>query len=543
MSTRPAAVVLHDLTFGYAGGAAPALRGVSFAVPDGTILGVVGRAGAGKSTLCAVCTGFVPHFFAGDLSGTARVDGEPVLERSPAQLAGHVALVGGSAFSQISGARQTVFEEVAFALENTGVARAEIILRVEAALETLQIRNLRDRSPYALSGGQQQRMLIAGALALRPSVLVLDEPTAQLDPPAVADLGRLLRELATRGTTIVVAEHRLEWVAEVADAVLALDVGAVLAHGPTATVLADERLRERGIGWARPTQYALAARAQGSWPAAQPLATTIDGLRAGLRGPLQIRPPAPPAADAVTEPLVRTERISYTYPSGVTALRDATLQIVRGETVGLLGRNGAGKSTLVRHLNGLLRPSSGRVQVMDLDTQRVSVARCARHVGIVFQDIRNQLFARSVREELAFGPRNLGFKPERVRELVDQTLRVLQLETAADTHPYDLPAPQRRLVAVGAALAMDVDLLVLDEPTAGLDVASVELLGDVIRVTAAQGKSVLVVTHDLDFCFERLDRVVIMRDGQITHDAPTHTLRADTPQLVDSVGLPLMLRV
>jgi energy-coupling factor transport system ATP-binding protein len=235
--------------------------------------------------------------------------------------------------------------------------------------------------------------------------------------------------------------------------------------------------------------------------------------------------------------------VRFSYPSGVEALRGVSLSIGTGERVALLGHNGAGKSTLVRHLNGLLRPSSGRAQVAGVETRATTVAKCARHVGIVFQDIRNQLFARTVRDELRFGPRNLGHSTAQIEAQVERALAALKLGDVAGEHPYDLPPAQRRLVAIAAVLALDSAMLVLDEPTAGLDNASIDLLEDLARDLANAGKSVVVVSHDLDFCFEALDRVVLMRDGRIELDSAWSALDdAALTTLEGSVGLPLALR-
>jgi energy-coupling factor transport system ATP-binding protein len=224
-------------------------------------------------------------------------------------------------------------------------------------------------------------------------------------------------------------------------------------------------------------------------------------------------------------------------------LRGVSLQIGAGERIALLGRNGAGKSTLLRHTNGLLRPSSGQVLVASTDTRKTTVARCSRHVGIVFQDIRNQLFARTVRDELRFGPRNLKYPAAQVEALVESAMAALGLTQFADTHPYDLPPALRRLVAVGAVLAMNSDVLVLDEPTAGLDNPSIALLKALAEDLAAQGKSIVVVSHDLDFCFEALDRVILLQSGQIALDSSWSRLDQQTLAVLEAdVGLPLALQ-
>ncbi|MFQ3630301.1 ABC transporter ATP-binding protein [Roseiflexus sp.] len=557
-------IALHNVTFTYAGATEAALRDVTLAAPAGQICAVIGRAGAGKSTLCALCAGFVPHFFRGRLTGSAIVDDVPIATHPIAELVRHVALVGSNAFSQISGARFTVYDEVAFGLENLGVPRPAMIERVEWALHALGIDHLRDRSPYALSGGQQQRMVIAAALAMNPPVLALDEPTSQLDPPAMIELADVLRSLSRQGMTILVAEHRLEWVADVAERVVALDHGAVLADGAPASVLTDPRLCEHGIGWPRPAQMAAQARAEGRWAPERPLPITVADLAAGLRAAaadqesmngqgntphgLTVRPVAEMdealSMTPVAEPVVTLDEVHFTYPTGVEALRGVSLTVRRGERIALVGRNGAGKSTLVRHLNGLLRPSRGRVLVDGVDTRTTTVARCARSVGVVFQDVRNQLFARTVRDEIRFGPRNLGFAPERVDALTEAAIDALDLHDVVSEHPYDLPPARRRLVAIAAVLAMDTALLVLDEPTAGLDNASIALLKRLIEQLTERQRSVLVVSHDLDFCYEALDRVVLMRDGRIAFDGRFAEIdQVQTAALDSDVGLPIALRL
>ncbi|MBK9712925.1 MAG: ABC transporter ATP-binding protein [Kouleothrix sp.] len=582
-------ISLHDITFTYAIGGAPALRGVTLDVPDDQICAVVGRAGAGKSTLCALCAGFIPNFYQGRLAGAAKVDGQNVLEQPVAELVRHVGLVGSNPFSQISGARFTVYEEIGFGLENLGLPRDEIAERIEWAIAAMQLDELRDRSPYALSGGQQQRMVLAATLAMRPPVLVLDEPTAQLDPPTTAHLAELLRALARQGTTILFAEHRLEWTAELAERVVVLDQGEIIADGPAAEVLAAPILTERGIRLPRPAAFARRARAQGLWPAGRALPVTLEGLVAGLieeRGSTKDQGPRTdgqsttddrrPIADnragvdtqtrlgvgggdpssnkdaasrslvfrpsSEKKAIIQIENVRFSYPTGVEALRGVSLAIGPGERVALLGRNGAGKSTLLRHMNGLLLPASGQVLVAGVDTRKTTVARCARQVGIVFQDIRNQLFARTVRDELRFGPRNLGYRGAELEALVDRSIEALGLGAVADQHPYDLPSALRRLVAIAAVLALNSQVLILDEPTAGLDNPSIALLSALARDLAGQGKSIVVVSHDLDFCFEALDRVILLQDGQVTLDSSWDRLdRPARAALAHDVGLPLAL--
>ena len=549
-------VSIQNVTFTYAGEPQPALRALTLDIPAQQICGLIGVAGAGKSTLCALAAGFIPQFYDGTFAGQALVDEQNVVERTISELVRHVGLVSANPFSQISGARFSVFEEVAFGLENLGLARDDIEARVIWALGAMRITDLRDRSPYALSGGQQQRMVIAATLALRPPVLVLDEPTGQLDPPSVEELGTLLRELAHSGTTILVAEQRLDWLAALADRVIALDHGRIIADGSPQAVLTDPLLIERGIGWPRPATLAAQLRERGQISASGPLPVTEDTLLASISAARRIQNSEFKVQSSEFEtqnsklkihnsmPIVALTNVRFAYPSSIEALKGVSLAIGAGEQVAILGRNGAGKSTLVRHFNGLLKPSSGRVLVQNADTHKQTVAMCARHVGIVFQDVRNQLFARTVREEVRFGPRNLHYDAVTIERLVDGALDALGLRAVADTHPYDLPPAMRRLVAVAAVLAMNTALVVLDEPTAGLDSAAIARLTAVCRDLAAQGRSVAVITHDLDFSHEALDRVVLVRDGAIALDSTWAGLDENELALLnETVGLPLAVRV
>ncbi len=556
------AVSIQAVTFTYLDAKRPALRDFTLSIPDGQICGIIGRGGAGKSTLCALCAGFIPQFYDGQFTGSVMVDGQDVLKQTVSELVRHIGLVSSNPFSQISGARFTVYEEVALALENLGYPREEIKERVDWALATLGITHLADRSPFALSGGQQQRMVIAGTFALRPPVLVLDEPTTQLDPPSVAELAETLRELARQGTTIVFAEHRLEWTAALADRVVALDEGQIIADGTPAEIMSQPQMIERGIGWPRSVTIAQRLRSAGKLPHNTPIPVTEQGLLTVLNGKQpttddrrpatnqQVLPdsgqPATSSGQRATgnTPIIQLENVRFAYPSGVEALRGVSLTIGSGERIAILGRNGAGKSTLVRHLNGLLKPSVGQVLVNGMTTNTTTVAQNARQVGIVFQDIRNQLFARSVRDEVRFGPRNLRFDAQQVDRLTNSALNALGLTDVADEHPYDLPLAQRRLVAIAAVLAMDTPVLVLDEPTAGLDGAGVTLLLQLTQELAAQGKTVVVVSHDLDFCYEALERVVLVREGHVPLDATWSTLApAQIRLLEETVDLPLGLQV
>jgi energy-coupling factor transporter ATP-binding protein EcfA2 len=292
---------LRDVRYTYPGATQPALDGVDLEIAPGELVAVIGANGAGKSTLCYTIAGFAPHYFQGELSGEVLVDGRNTVEQPLAELVKYCGLVFHNPLNQISGARYTVREELAFGLENLGVPRAEMLPRIEATLELLGIAELADRAPFALSGGQQQRVALASILVMGPRVLLLDEPTAQLDPLGAKEVFGAIRALSRTGVTVVLVEHKPELIAEFADRVIMLSAGRVQLDGPPRTVLAAPELPELGVITARYTEIARAARARGLWPEQEPLPVTLDQAVAGFQAARSARiaadePPAPSIA-------------------------------------------------------------------------------------------------------------------------------------------------------------------------------------------------------------------------------------------------------
>lgn len=278
-----ALIDIVSLTYSYPHTTQPALRDITLSIEEGSFVALVGANGAGKSTLCYTITGFVPHFFQGELTGKAQIAGHDTASSTLADIVVLAGLVFQKPQNQISGTKFTVYEEVAFGLENLGVPREEMGPRIESALELAGISNLRDRSPYALSGGQQQRLALASMLAMETPIVVLDEPTSQLDPIGSREVFEVIKELSRKGRTVIMAEHKLEWVATFADRVVVLDEGRILLDGPPSEVLTSPLLGANDIGYTRYTSVARAAQASHLWPAEQPLPVTIDQAEAGFR--------------------------------------------------------------------------------------------------------------------------------------------------------------------------------------------------------------------------------------------------------------------
>jgi energy-coupling factor transporter ATP-binding protein EcfA2 len=278
-----AIIDVQGLTYTYPGSTTPALKNITLQVEPGQLIAVIGGNDAGKSTLCMALSGLIPALFHGQMQGVVTVCGMDTQRHSPGQFAGHTGLVLQNPANQLSGMRYTVYEEVAFGLENLGTPRVEMPARIETALEQVGLTELRDRSPYTLSGGQQQRLALAAVLVLQPAVLLLDEPTAMLDPQGSQDLFDIIQKLVRKGATVVIAEHHLEWIAHYADRIIVLAHGEVILDGAPGDVLVSSRIQEAGINWLRYTQAAYLGKSRGLWPANTALPITLEQTLTGFQ--------------------------------------------------------------------------------------------------------------------------------------------------------------------------------------------------------------------------------------------------------------------
>ena len=553
-AAAPAAAALRidSLDVRYHGRREPALAGIDLDVAPGELVGVAGRNGAGKSTLALAAAGFIPRVVRARIGGSVTVAGRPAIGAPAADLLGRVGIVFSTPSNQLSGSKLTVREELAFGLENLGTARSEMDARIDATLEALGIGHLGGRLPTALSGGEQQRVAIAAILCMGPGLLVLDEPTAQLDPAATRAVADLLVGRAAAGTAVLVAEHRdvvLERTArclvlaggravglDVPGVALGPEVGgrAGVAVPATAALAAALGLPARSgldavavataIRSAGPTERAAAVRA---------LAAGAAGGAAGMPvvAPWEPVRDVPPAAIEVTG-------LRHVYPDGTEALRGVDLAVAAGETVAIVGQNGSGKTTLAKHLVRILAPGEGTVRVGGADLVGQTIAEVARTVGFVFQDPDRQLFSRSVEREAAFGPRNLRLGDADVARLVVRALEAVGLADRAAENPYDLGLSDRKLVALASVLAMDPAVLVLDEPTTGQDGPGIARVGAIVDAWAAAGRTVVAVTHDMAFAARHFGRIVVLRGGLVVADgAPSEVLAASNAPLLASTGL------
>jgi len=536
---------VEEVTFTYKTGEQPALRGVTCAVEDGEFVGVTGPTDAGKSTFARLFAGFVPNFFSGELAGTVSVDGVSPSEVGIGTLGETVGVVFENPHDQLTGAATTVLEEVAFGLEQRGVPPGEIETRAREELDRVGVADLADRNPNDLSGGQLQRVAIASVLALDPEVLILDEPTSQLDPDGTAAVIDVIRELNRDGYTVVLVSHRLQELAPVADRLVVVDDGELAHTGPPRTVLARDAVGDL-VRLPPTVRLGLALRERNVVPADHPLPLTAteaveeierfaDGEATGADDATSDWTPTDgvtdnrtPAGDA---PRIRLEGVEHVYESEVEALSDVSLEF-EGGCVALMGHNGAGKTTLAKHLNGLLEPTSGRVSVGDTDTRNVTVAELAADVGLVFQDPDDQLFRSTVADEVGFGPENLGV--DDTDGAVAEALQRVELDGLADTDTYELGRPTRKRVALASVLAMETDVLVLDEPTGGQDATGVRVVGEIVEDLVAEGQLVICTTHDVGFVRDHADHVVALAEGSVVTQGPPAEVFADATAMAET---------
>jgi energy-coupling factor transport system ATP-binding protein len=529
----PAALAIEGLSVRYPARREPSLDGVDLAVAAGEQVGMAGRTGAGKSTLALAAAGFIPRVVRARVGGRVAIQGLDTATTPPADLIGRVGIVFATPANQLSASKLTVREELAFGLENLGIPRAEMDPRIDDTLARLGIAHLADREPFALSGGEQQRVAIASIVAMGTSVLVLDEPTAQLDPAGTATVAALLDTLALDGRAILCVEHDPAVVGGM-DRCLVLEGGRPVVLDRPGVAL--ERAAAE-VGLVAPTLVRLAAVAGIDPARAFDEAAVADGLAAWASRP-DVRAGAGGASGADPATVTSTwtptrdrprigvviENLVHRYPTGLEAVRGVSLTIEPGETVAILGENGSGKTTLVKHLDGLLRPASGRVLLDGFATDGRTIAELAATVGFVFQNPDDQLFERTVEREVGFGPRNVGLPATAVAGAVATALAAVGLTDQRATNPYDLDLSRRKLVALAGVLAMDPQILVIDEPTTGQDAEGVARVGAVVDAVHRSGRTVIAITHDMEFAATHFGRIVVMRDGQVVADGPPSTV-------------------
>jgi len=501
-------VEIDDLTFRYRRATEPAIRGISLTIEPGEVLLVAGPSGCGKSTLIRAINGLIPHAYPGELTGSVRIEGKPTTELRLRDIARTIGTMLQDPAKQIVGA--TVEAELAFGPENLGLEREEIARRIRDVVDRTDIAALAGRETAALSGGERQLVAAAGILMMRPRLYVVDEPLANLDPATAARLLAMLRGLADEGQAVVIVEHRVEEALELRpDRVLYLDEGTprFLGDVPGFLQVAD------------PEAVKL------------PFDVVLERVRAqGPNGtvPAPARVPAGPSAEADATPRLEYRAVTAGYGDRLV-LRGIDAAFGRRETVAVLGPNGSGKTTLFRTAMRLMDVKEGNVLVEGLPITERTVPQLATIFGYVFQSPSQMLFARTVREELVFGPRNLGRDPASFDAIVDDVLARVSLDdldAIRDRPPLTLSFGQQKRLALAIALALRPPGLILDEPSAGQDHRTANrFLAEVATIPNLE--SLYLITHDVDLALTHADRILLLRDGVVVADGPPSAVITD----------------
>ncbi|MFF5492676.1 ABC transporter ATP-binding protein [Streptomyces aquilus] len=554
----------EDVSVTYDGATEPTVQGIDFEVPEGELVLLVGPSGTGKSTILNSVSGLVPHFTGGTLRGRVTVAGRDTRTHKPRELADVVGTVGQDPLSHF--VTDTVEDELAYGMESLGLAPHVMRRRVEETLDLLGLTDLRSRPISTLSGGQQQRVAIGSVLTPHPRALILDEPTSALDPAAAEEVLAVLQRLVhDLGTTVLMAEHRLERVIQYADRIALLPgPGTPLRLGTPAEIMAESPVYPpvvalgRLAGWSPLPLTVRDARRRAAALRQQLSTGKVDApegrgeLRALPRttrtrqhiAPTELlgaptrrrwlRKPTPATTPPHSPHAAEIHALSVRR-SHIHALTDITLTLTPGETVALMGRNGAGKSTLLNTLVGLIPPTSGTVRTGGAIPHRTPPRDLIRRVGLVPQEPRDLLYADTVAAECEAADADASAAPGTCRALVTDLLPGTS-GVADDTHPRDLSEGQRLALALAVVLTARPPLLLLDEPTRGLDYAAKARLAAVLRTLAAEGHAIVLATHDVELAAEIADRVVLLADGEIIADGPAADVVVASPSFAPQVS-------
>jgi energy-coupling factor transport system ATP-binding protein len=470
-------IELNNVSYTYPHTVQPALHRITLSLEKGRCMMVTGPSGAGKTSLCLAASGILHHEYGGKKEGSVVIDGRDVTDYSSlSDLAQNVGVVFDDPESQMI--FTTVEEEILSALEYRGLSAAVVEERLSGIMKTTYLEELKDRSPHNLSGGQKQRVALAATLALGNDILILDEPTSELDEHATKRIAGILKDLKDQGKTILLIEHKFGHFREMVDSLVVMENGRITSGGVPDAVLKDDHIR----GMVQPD---------------------FSRVKKNVR------------ADVTGEPVISVQDLTYRY-GDVQALSGICLTIRKGEFIAIVGENGSGKTTLVKHFNRLLSPTSGDVMVNGKNTKDCSIAALASDVGLVFQNPDHMFFADTVREEIAYGVKNLGI--ENGDAVIDAALRDAGLTGSADLYPRWLSRGERQQLGIACVVAMQPCVIVLDEPTTGLDGYEALLVINILKKLQENGHTIVIITHNQDIATHCADRVITMESGKIISD-------------------------
>jgi energy-coupling factor transporter ATP-binding protein EcfA2 len=496
-------IEINDLSFTYENRKEPALEKISLNIDSQEFVLLAGASGSGKSTLLKCINGLIPHRYLGEYLGDVKIRSELVSSSRFLDLSLQVGTVLQEPDKQL--VSSIVDDDVAFGPGNLGLPRSEIERRVKQSLMSLGILDLRERSIFTLSGGEKQRLAIADVLAMEPEILLFDEPLANLDSNGVKLTQNMFVELHGAGKTIIAAEHRTEEVLRAHPTrVVVIDSGRIVADSRDPSVL----MNFAGV-LKIPADYVV-----------KESRLTEKATRRSYSEPVI-------EYSKLGQELIQVENVSFEYSGGIKALDNVTLSVHEGERIALLGNNGAGKSTLALSMIGILKPTLGHVRVLGQDTRNMSTSEIARSVCLVFQNPFSMLFAKTVREELGFGPKNIGLRAKQISRTIPETAKHCSIEHLLDKSPFASSFGEKKRICVGSVLTMLPKCVILDEPTAGQDYHSYSNFMQFICSLRERVKAFIVITHDPDLAIEYTDRAIVLSGGSVIADGPTRKILAD----------------
>jgi len=507
------------LTYYYQGEPEPVLRDVNLEIQPGEFVLMIGPSGCGKSTLALCMNGIIPTVLGGRIKGRVYLDGVDTRKSTVYELGTKIGIVFQDPDAQLC--NLYVQEEVAFGPANLMMPREEVLRRVEKALNDVGEAHIRHKLIYEISGGQKHRIAIASILAMEPKVLVLDEPTANLDPLGAVEVFDLVKKISQeQGMTVIVIEHNVDPVMCHADRLVLMDNGTIKYNGPPRHILQENGhyiLDDLGLRIPQVSELSLLLEKKGI--ALQPFPLTVDEAAEALsaqRDRLRFRPaPSLAPAEKAREPVIKTETLNFRYSDGTHAVKDVSIEINRGDVVSIIGENGSGKTTLASLLIGLNKPSSGQATVCGLDLKKATVRDLAGKVGYVFQYPDHQFVEDTVYKEVAFSLKAQKRPPEEVEARVNQTLQLMGVEQMKEKHPLRLSMGQKRRLSVATMLILDTDILILDEPTTGQDRKNIDNIMAIMAENNKKGTTVILITHDMNLVARYSHKILVMDKGEV----------------------------
>ena len=537
-------IQIQELTFKYTGSKHNALENITLEIEKGGFVGIIGESGAGKTTLCNCINGLIPHHYTGDFYGSVKVDSEDTFDVD----AGKLALKVGSVFQDIESQLTGYFveDEILFGLENFGIPADQIEKRIASALETLGISELRHREISTLSGGQKQKVVFAAILALEPQILVLDEPTGELDPASSVQIFALLKKLnEEKGITIVIAEQKIMLLCEFVKKLIVLEKGTCVHYGEIRSTLTHQKeMEEAGINCPRVLTLTGKMEKENLLPAdctgegriclnaneAAQIVKKAIGTKA-----LHTEVAEPVEALESSDTVLSFQNVSFSY-NETANVKNLNVNIHKGDFTAIIGSNGAGKSTFSKLCNGLLKPSAGDVLVLDNNTKKEKVSNLAKHIGFLFQNPDRQICCGTVREEIAFSLRNNKVPEAEIKTRVENTIKEFGFN--GDTEPFNMSRGQRQRLCLACLIALNPEILILDEPTTGLDYRECMEVMNKIRQLNENGTTVIMVCHDMEVVLDFAKKIIVMNRGEILGEGPARKVLADDTLLNKARLLP-----